>query len=169
MPELRASIDRAMSQFIHLADERTVAMIRKNGIMAGEIFGGGKGVHATPVLANHFLSHQWLRELKRRGIRTISAVQFRLDDEAEVDVGRYNGEHLRTTASGAVRIFMEHETGLGLEVRIPGAIPAKDITRIYTPRQISGWRYFPEAHGSKPCGCRYCQRGEIKNAKLRED
>ena len=160
-----------MPQFIHLADERKVGLIRKNGITASKIYGREqKGVFATPVTQNHYISHQWLRELKRRGIRTISAIQFSIADDTEVDVGRYNGDHITTTAAEAVRIFMEHENGLGLEVIIPESIPATAITRAYTPKQISGWRYYPEAHADdrKPCGCPYCQRGQINNKRLRE-
>ncbi|SKA80859.1 hypothetical protein SAMN02745166_00689 [Prosthecobacter debontii] len=53
---------------------------------------------------------------------------------------------------------------------IPVSIEPKAITRIYTPEQIIGWRYYPESHsdGRKPCGCSYCQRGQIKNRKLRQ-
>lgn len=160
-----------MSQFIHLADDRVISLIRKNGIKAHEIRGlTEKGVFATPVLPNYYLSHQWLRELKRSGIRTISAVQFRVDDDVPVLVGRYNETHISATAAEAVRIFMEHTTGLGLEIILPNSIPSKAITRTYTPDQISGWRYYPEAHsdGRKPCGCSYCQLGQIKSRKLRE-
>lgn len=160
-----------MPQFIHLADDREISLIRKNGIKAHEIQGRiEKGVFATPVLPNYYLSHQWLRELKRRGIRTISAVQFRVDDDVLVLVGRYNETHIDVTAAEAVRIFMEHTTGLGLEIVLPSSVSSKAITRTYTPDQISGWRYYPESHsdGRKPCGCSYCQLGQIKNRKLRE-
>ncbi len=87
-----------------------------------------------------------------------------------VSVGRYNEEHIETTAGEAVRMFLEHATGLGLEVIFSCSISAKNITRIYTPDQVTGWRYYPESHsdGRKPCGCSYCQRGQIKNRKLRE-
>jgi hypothetical protein len=160
-----------MPQFIHLADDRDISLIWKNGIKAKVLRGcSSKGVFATPVLLNYYLSHQWLRELKRRGIRTISVVQFRVDDNVPVLVGRYNKTHLSVTAAEAVRIFMEHSTGLGLEVILPISISPKAITRIYTPAQIAGWRYYPESHsdGRKPCGCPYCQLGQIKNRKLRE-
>lgn len=146
-------------------------MIRKNGIKAHEVYGReARGVYATPVLQNFYQSHQWIKELRRRGIRTISAVQFHVPDDIAVSVGRYNEEHVDTTAAGAVRIFMEHTTGLGLEVIFPGSIPADWITRTYTPDQVIGWRYYPEAHSDnrKPCGCPCCQRGQIKNRKLRE-
>ena len=160
-----------MPQFVHLADDRDIASIQRSGIKAQELYGhDGKWVFATPVLQNYYQSHQWLRELKRRGIKTISAVQFRMADDTPVKVGRYNEAHLDVTAAEAVRLFMDHSDGLGLEVLIPGLIPPKAITRIYTPDQIVGWRYYPESHsdGRRPCGCSYCQRGQIKNRKLRE-
>lgn len=161
-----------MPQFVHLADDREIAMIRRNGLKAHEIYGReARGVYATPVLQNYYRSHQWLRELKRRGIRTISAVQFHVEDDLPATVGRYNDSHLETTAAGAVKVFMEHDSGLGLEVIFPRAIPASWITNIYTPDQVVGWRYYPESHadGRRPCGCPYCQRGQIKNRKLREE
>lgn len=156
-----------MPQFIHLADDRKIRLILKNGIRAQRLH-TGRGLFATPVLPDYYLSHQWLRELRRRGIQLISAVQFHVSDDVPVRVGRYNEDHIDTTASEAVRIFMEHTSGLGLEVILPSSIPAKAITRAYTPEQITGWRYYPEAHGRKPCGCSYCQRGQIKNRKLRK-
>lgn len=40
---------------------------------------------------------------------------------------------------------------------------------LIVPTQLVGWRYFPEAHGKPPfCGCACCQRGLIKNRKIRE-
>lgn len=160
-----------MPQFIHLADDREIAMIRKNGIKGHKIRGSeSKGVYATPVLQDYYRSHQWLRELRRRGVKTFSAVQFHVTDDLPVSLGRYNEPHLDATAAEAVRIFMEHATGMGLEVIFPGSIPASSITRTYTPEQITGWRYYPEAHSDgKPCGCPYCQRGQINNRKLREE
>lgn len=160
-----------MARFIHLADDRKLKLILKNGIKvqrrAGETI---RGVYATPVLPDYYLSHQWIRELKRRGIQTISAVQFKLPGNTPVRVGRYNEDHIDTTAAESVRIFMEHDTGLGLEVIFLSSIPAEAITGTYTPEQITGWRYYPESHsdGRKPCGCEYCQRGQIKNRKLRK-
>lgn len=160
-----------MPQFVHLADDRDIARIRKNGIKARKIHGRqARGVFATPVLQNYYRSHQWIRELRRSGIKLISAVQFHAPDDVAVAVGRYNETHVETTAGDSVRIFMEHSTGMGLEVIFKGSIPADWITRTYTPDQIIGWRYYPESHsdGRKPCGCDYCQRGQIKNRKLRE-
>ena len=160
-----------MPQFIHLADDREIAMIQKNGIKGREMYGTkSKVVYATPVLQDFYRSHQWIRELRRRGIKVISAVQFRVDDDVPVSVGRFNGEHVDVTTAEAVKIFMEHDTGMGLEAIFAGSIPASWITRVYTPEQITGWRYYPESHssGRKPCGCPYCQRGEINGQKLQK-
>jgi hypothetical protein len=115
------------------------------------------------------ISHQWLRELKNRGIRTIAAIQFKIPDDEPVKVGRFGTDPMDTTAAGSVRVFMEHESGLGLQVMIPRKILPKEITRTYLPPQLVGWRYYPEAHGKPPfCGCEYCQRGMIKSRKIRE-
>jgi len=158
-----------MAQFIHLTDERLLSHIKKTGISMSDKRSRVRCVFAVPVLPDFQVSHQWLRELKANGTRTIGAVQFKLLDEEEVLVGRYNEYHLATTAAQAVKIFREHKTGLGLEVIIKHRIDAKAITRTYVPTQIVGWRYQPDAHGKPPfCGCDYCQRGLIKNRKIRE-
>ena len=158
-----------MPQFIHLTDEKLLKRIAKSGIRTVKWSKDLRCLFATPVLKNFQISHQWLRELKAKGARTIGAVQFKIPDDEEVLVGRYNEELLKVTAAQAVKIFMNHATGLGLEIRILRRILRSEITRIYVPDQIVGWRYYPEAHGKQaPCGCEYCQRGRIKNRKLRE-
>lgn len=159
-----------MARFIHLTDERLLARLKKSGIRT-TLWGREKirCVYATPVLPDFQVSHQWLRELKNRGIRTIGAIQFKIPDEEEVLVGRFSEEPIAVTAAQAVKVFMDHPTGLGLQVLIRRKIEAKEITRSYVPPQIVGWRYFPEAHGKPPfCGCEFCQRGLIKNRKIRE-
>ena len=157
-----------MPQFIHLTDERILTRLKKSGI--GMTVWGKKVrcVYATPVLKDFQVSHQWLRELKNKGIRTIGALQFRIPDEEEVLVGRYNEEPLTVTAAQAVKVFMDHSTGLGLQILVRRRIEPKEITRSYVPTQIIGWRYYPDAHGRTPCGCDYCQKGLIKSRKIRE-
>ena len=126
-------------------------------------------VYAMPVLPDFQVSHQWLRELKNKGIRTIGAIQFTIPDEEEVWVGRFSEEPVGVTAAQSVKVFRDHPTGLGLQVLIPRRIEAREISRTYVPTQIVGWRYFPESHGKPPfCGCEFCQRGLIKNRKIRE-
>jgi hypothetical protein len=158
-----------MARFIHLTDERLLARIRKSGISMSRPRGGIRCVHATPVLPDFQVSHQWLRELKAKGIRTIGAIQFRIPDTEEVLVGHYGQEHLAVPASRAAAIFRRHGTGLGLQVLIPRRIDPKEISRSYVPTQVVGWRHTPGAHGKPPfCGCAYCQWGKIKNRKIRE-
>ena len=160
-----------MAQFIHLADGRRIRSIERTGIrphIHRDISDAVKYVFATPVLDDFMVSHQWLRELKRTGVRTIAAVQFRIPDDEPVEVGRFGENHLNTTAVGAFRVFSEHKSGLGLEVLIPRKISSKEIMRIYCPPQLLGWRYTPESKGVRPCGCDYCARGGINKGRLRE-
>jgi hypothetical protein len=159
-----------MPQFIHLTDERLLKRIEKSGIRMTTWRREIRCVYATPVLPNFQISHQWLRELKARGITTIGAIQFRIPDDEMVFVGRYNEDPLSVTAAEAVKVFMDHPTGLGLQTLILRRIDAREITRSYLPTQIVGWRYHPDAHGKPPfCGCEFCQRGLIKNRKIREE
>lgn len=158
-----------MPQFIHLTDERLLRRIVRTGIKTTNWGQEVVCVYATPVLDNFQVSHQWLRELKNRGIRTIGAVQFKIPDHEVVLVGRYNEEHLKVTAVQSVKVFMDHSNGLGLQILIPRRIEPDEITRTYIPTQIVGWRYYPESHGKHPCGCEYCQKGLIKSRKLRDE
>jgi hypothetical protein len=152
-----------MPQFIHLFDSRMLKRISRVGITPKKVrFAGIKGIYCVPVSQSYFNSHQWLRELKRRGVKSIHAVQFKIEDETPVYIGKYNEEHLKVTASEAVEVFEKHKDSLGLEVIVPLKVSSKYITRIYYPNQVLGWRFYPEAKGRKPfCGCRYCNRGQI--------
>jgi hypothetical protein len=152
-----------MTHFVHLSDAKLIPAIRKNGIKAGEVRNGSlKGFYCTPVTKSVYKTHQWLRELKRRGIKTIDAVQFYLPPSENVFVGLYNEDYISVSASEAANIFETHETGLGLEVVVPRTVTATEIHSIYSPSQVTGWRFHPDAKGQKPfCGCKFCNRGEI--------
>jgi hypothetical protein len=83
------------AMFVHLAPESRIALIRRNGIRrlrkpAGTFPGG---VFAVPITRSFYLSHQWLRELKRRNQRTIMGVYFRVPDDEQVWVGHYRLVH----------------------------------------------------------------------------
>jgi hypothetical protein len=126
-----------------------------------------RGFYCTPVTRSIIKTHQWLRELKRTGAKTIQAVQFYLPSKEQVFLGRYNQEFITVAASEALAIFENHASALGLEVVAPRAIAPSAIKRTYTPSQVLGWRYYPEAKGRKPfCGCKYCNRGEINAYKF---
>ena len=160
-----------MVSFIHIADKNDEASIVKNGIGAAKRKAGPRGVFAVPVLPNFTTTHQWARELKRRGIRTLICVQFRVPNGESVLVGKYNGAKIEMTAFEAAAAVLRHTDPMGLEVVVPRKIMAKEITRTYLAPRITGWRYYPEAKGKKPfCHCKFCNRGEIRAQRLiRED
>jgi hypothetical protein len=59
-----------MVSFIHIANKDDEQAILKAGIKGMKRRSGLRGVYAMPVLPNFATTHQWARELKRRGIRT---------------------------------------------------------------------------------------------------
>jgi hypothetical protein len=160
-----------MPMFVHLAPESRVALIRRRGIARlskprGDIPGG---VFAVPVTRNFYVSHQWLRELKRWGKGTIAGVYFRIPDEEAVWVGHYSQSHRQMTAAEAAAEFMSAESREGWEVVIPRRIGATEIHRIRELPQVIGWRYFPAAKGSPPfCTCKFCVGGTYGAKRLRE-
>ena len=152
--------------FLHLAPETKSKAIVRSGIRLPR---RGRGVYAMPVTRNYVVSHQWLRELKRRGSRTLVAIHFRIPDEEAVQVGHYGRHHLTMTAAEAVAIVMNAGDAEGYEVIIPRAITRGEIHAVRAVRQVIGWRYFPGSHGKPPCGCPICQpRGSIRSRKIRE-
>jgi hypothetical protein len=158
-----------MARFIHLTDERLLSRIKRSGIRMSSRGTALLCVHATPLLRNFQVTHQWLRELKRSGVRTIAAIHFKVGDGEMVLVGHYNEEPVAVTAAQAAKIFEQHSTGLGLQVLIQHKIKSAEIQRSYIPSQVVGWRYEPGSHGKPPyCGCSYCQRGLVRNRRIRE-
>ena len=158
-----------MAMFVHLAPQASVARIRRAGISRirksrGDFPGG---VFAVPVTRNFYLSHQWLRELKRWGAGPIAGVYFRVGDDERVWVGHYHQAHRWMTAAEAVAEFMSSESREGWEVIVPRRIVAGEIHRVRALRQVLGWRYYPGAHGKAPCPCSYCTRGQYNAASIR--
>lgn len=151
-----------MASFIHLADAKSCKLIQKNGIKAGK-----RGLFCSPVTKTFSVTHQWARELRRKGVRSFVCVQFRIPDDELVSVGMYNGEKLVMTAAESVATVESHTAPMGLEVLLSRKILPVEITRIYPAPKITGWRYYPAAKGKKPfCHCRYCNRGEIRAQRL---
>src|SRR5947207_10704788 len=107
--------------FVHLAPASRIALIRRNGISRlrrqwREFLGG---IFAVPVTRSFYISHQWLRELKRRNVGPIAGVYFRISDDEPVWVGHYGQAHRWMTAAEAVAEFMATLTREGWEVLIP--------------------------------------------------
>ena len=163
-----------MALFVHLAPEKQSATIRRSGIKPrrmpeGDRAGFERVVFAMPVTNDFYASHQWLRELKRNGQRTIVGVYFRVPDEQRVMVGHYSQAHLEMTASEATGLIFNLQNAEGYEVLIPRKIEAEEIRDIKCVPQVLGWRYHPQAKGTKPCGCPVCiGRGEIKSKRIRD-
>lgn len=156
-----------MSLFVHLTSEKNIRTIRRNGIKPHRkrsLF--QRGVFAMPMLDDFYVSHQWLRELKRGGQRTFIGIYFRIPDDELVLVGHYNSEHLETTASKATKIISEAENPFGYEIIIPRVIQTNEIHRISYLPQVIGWRYFPNSKGKPPCVCLCCQGGQYGIRKL---
>jgi hypothetical protein len=159
-----------MAMFVHLTVEKNLKAILRSGITHLAKHGTETvGVFAVPVTKNFYISHQWLRELKRRSSSPIVAIYFRLPDDTLVFVGRYNQEHVQMTAAEAVATMMNCENHEGYEVIVPRKITKAEIHHWRGLSQVLGWRYYPEAHGKKPCGCSYCQYGNYGGQKLREE
>jgi len=159
-----------MAMFIHLAFESRVSQIRRNGVTRFRRGRGGapSGLFAVPVTRSFYISHQWLRELKRRGRGPIAGIYFRIPDDQRVWVGHYGQVHKWMSAAEAVALFMTAEDPMGWEVVIPRRIEASEIHRTRRLPQVVGWRYSPTAKGKPPfCTCRFCTRGEYGAAKLR--
>lgn len=159
--------------FVHLAPESETESIRRNGIKPRrvrypEVVGFERMVFAMPVTNNYFVSHQWLRELRRAGQRTFVAVYFRIPDDELVMVGHYHEVHEVVTAAEAVGIIFNAEQAEGFEVVIPRKIEPAEIHRVKSLPQITGWRVHPGAKGTKPCGCSFCTKGTIKSRRIRE-
>lgn len=160
-----------MAMFVHMAPESRLALIRRNGIgrLRKPTARHPGGIFAVPVTRNFYISHQWLRELKRFGRGSIAAVYFRIPDDEPVWVGHYGFAHLQMTAAAASGEFQMSESREGWEVVIPRRILASEIHRVRCLPQVIGWRFAPQAKGKPPfCTCRYCTRGDYGAARLRD-
>jgi hypothetical protein len=162
-----------MPTFVHIADERYSASIQRSGLKLPRVLPQAAaarpiGVFALPVISNFVVSHQWVRELKKRGFKVAVGIYFRIPDEQPVWAGVYNQEKRQLSAAEAAG-FLAREQILGYEVVIPRSILASEIQAIRALPQTLGWRHFPDAHRKGIfCGCKYCMRGEIKSRRIQE-
>jgi hypothetical protein len=167
----RILVGLPMAMFVHLAPESSAAQILRNGVarLRRGVGASPRGVFAVPVTRNFYVSHQWLRELKRRNRGPIVGVYFRIPDDQPVWVGHYGQVHRWLSAATAVAQFAAAEDPLGWEVVIPRRIEANEIHNTRRLRQVIGWRFHPKAKGKPPfCTCKFCTRGEYGAAKLRK-
>ncbi len=154
-----------MAILVHIADERNSAGIAKSGLKPGRPSGV---VYFMPVLLSHFVSHQWVRELRRSGARVMVGVYFRLSVDEVVWAGKYNEKHQRLALGKAIQQLDQLADPLGFELFIERKIKASEIVKIRHLPQKIGWRYKPHAHGVKPCACPVCSRGVYGSQRIRE-
>jgi len=179
-----------MPVFVHLTSHRNAPSILRAGIGPRKRRCRKGGVFAMPVTRNFYVTHQWLRELKRGG-GTMVGVYFRLPDDEPVQVGHYGQVHVAMTAAEAVAFFMAAEgrepfaggvrarrseasrrerrrpsSPEGYEVIVPRKVERSELLRVKALPQVVGWRYFPRANGQPPCVCLCCERGRYGVRKL---
>jgi hypothetical protein len=155
-----------MPTLVHITDEKNSRRIERSGISVGK---SRRIVYFMPVVQDHFISHQWLRELRRSGARVLVGVYFRLPSEETVWAGRYNTPHQRVSLGQAIRELEALADPLGYEMFIERKIKPGEITKVRHLPQKIGWRYQPHAHGKQPCGCPVCQpRGAFKSKSIRD-
>lgn len=166
-----------MPRFIHLAPESVVKRIRRNGIQPTSIRGWGPRWHlpgtdrlvwSFPVTPNYTVSHQWLRELKRGGARTLAAVEFRIGDDEVVFARHYSEIPRKMSAAAAVGVILSHPEPLGYEVMIPRRIRPAEIVAVRRVAQKLGWRRIPGTQQALICTCPVCvPPGTVKSARRR--
>jgi hypothetical protein len=106
-PEIDPGSFRLMPILTHLTPQGIAQSIRRSGIRGITASQDRpKGVFRMPILPDYFAMHQWLCELKRRGQRTIVAVDFRLDSDEPAWVENFSRPHTETTVSRAIGILM---------------------------------------------------------------
>ncbi len=157
--------------FVHLAPEKAVSAIRRSGIRVSKhVPNKPSGVFAMPVTPNFYISHQWLRELKRAGQSSICGVYFRVKDDEALFVGHYNSRPIQMTAAQAAGLIHDQNNSEGYEIIVPRKIFPSEIQKIRHLPQILGWRYQPGAHASSFCGCPVCvPPGTIKSRRKRSN
>ena len=161
-----------MPLLVHLAPEGAIRSIQRSGLKASDRFWRAppaRGVYCMPVLRDYFASHSWLRELRRTSGQELQAVHFRVADEEPIWIGHYGKPKVETTVGEAIGALMRLQDVRGHELVLPRAVKAAEVHAIRKVRQVIGWRFKPDAKGTKPCGCRYCLRGEAFSRRLRTD
>lgn len=155
-----------MPTLVHITDEKNSARIKRAGIALGRF---QRTVFFMPVVQDHFISHQWLRELRRSGARVLVGVYFRLPSDEVVWAGKYTEPHRQMSLGQAIRELNALADPLGFEMFIDRKVESNSITRIRHLPQKVGWRYQPHAHGKRPCGCPAClPKGSIKSRSIRD-
>jgi len=104
-----------MPILVHLADEKDSKKIISGGIKIGKY---RRGIYCMPVLPDFYVPHQWLRELKSTGAKTLVGIYFRMDSEQLVFAAKYGTNHKYITLGKAIKEIITIEDPLGYELII---------------------------------------------------
>lgn len=164
-----------MPLLVHIAPEPLAKRIRRSGIaprrLGIDYQGYDRLVWAFPVMQSYTLTHQWARELKRRGVRTLVTVTFRIPDSEPVFAHHYNGEPKLLAAAEAVAVIRDMPDPRGGQIVVPRRVAPGEIVRIAPMPRAVGWRYYPEVKNGdrRPCDCPMCApSGEVKAKRYRD-
>ncbi|HEY1179487.1 MAG TPA: HEAT repeat domain-containing protein, partial [Phytomonospora sp.] len=89
--------------------------------------------------------------------RDLVAVDIRIPDGEPVTVGRYNEHPAEVTAAEAVARIRALDDPRGWEVFLPRGVSRREVHRVRGVSHGVGWRYKPDAHGTRPCTCMGCR------------
>jgi hypothetical protein len=163
-----------VATFVHLTPEKSVAGVLRAGItlrrkrvgtsLGRRRDGPPRGVFAMPVTRNFYVSHQWLRDLKRGGQRTICGVYFRIPDAEPVWVGHYGQAHRDLSAAEAVALVVAAENPEGYEVIIPRSPPARWCVSGTCPRWSGGGTCRTPTSCASACVSFVTRRGRSSRA-----
>jgi len=154
-----------MARFVHIADGRYSAAIRRDGLKASRAVGDLRGVFCVPVVSDYARTFQWSRELRRGRGNSLVSIFFVLNDAESVLVGHYGREKLEMTAAQAHQFFQSAPEPFGYEVFVTRAIRPKEIKSIRAAPRLIGWRVFPTAKGKRPL---WPQAGTRNAERLRQ-
>ncbi|MEO0323524.1 MAG: HEAT repeat domain-containing protein [Myxococcota bacterium] len=151
-----------MTRFLHLAPERLRGRIARSGLRGRarrvELGEGGTAdvtaLFAMPLLADHQVTYQWLRELRRWGRSRRIAVSFELPDDEEVLVGRYAEPKHSVRAAEAAAWVEEHPWGA--EVVVLSPVAPRAVRWMRDVRQDVGWLRVPPGQHDFECVCPSC-------------
>ncbi len=155
-----------MPTLVHISSAENEKRIVHTGIKLGKYNGI---IYFMPHTKDFLISHQWVRKLKRSGIKNFIAVDFKLKGEEKVWFGKYTESHDQMSLSDTISHFLDEEDKLGYEFFIERKINPNEILRTGNIPKPMFWRYEPKAHGKKPCQCPMCiLRGGFKTNRIKE-
>ena len=162
-----------MAMMVHLTDQFTAEKIIRSGIKGAKWrldWKSGiraRAVFCMPVLQDFYISHQWLRELKRVTTKKVVGVYFRIPDTEIVQCGKYDEAKRLLPVNLAIRQLLNRSDPMGYEMILLRSVAPDEIHRIRPLPQTIGWRYRPDSHHQIwICECDTCLRGRI-NAQRR--